>query len=237
MPGQEITIATKDGDFMGYLSLPASGSGPGVVVIQEIFGVNSFMREIADWLADQGYVALSPDLFWRLEPGIQLNDGSEEELQKAFDLYGRFHVDKGVDDIAATIAHLRTLEACSGKVGAVGFCLGGLLGYLTSARTDCDASVAYYGVNIDQKLDEASRISKPLLLHVAEKDQFVPPDAQKLVADGLAHNSYAILHSYAGVDHGFARPSGQHYDPAATHLAHERTLDFFASHLRETKVS
>ena len=231
MPGQEITVPTKDGEFMGYLSLPASGSGPGVVVIQEIFGVNSFMREIADWLADQGYAALSPDLFWRLEPGVQLNDGSEEDLQKAFDLYGRFDVDKGVEDIAATIAHLRTLAACSGQVGAVGFCLGGLLAYLTSTRTDCDAAVGYYGVSIDQKLDEAGRIGKPLLLHVAEKDQFVPPEAQKIVADRLADNAHAILHSYADVDHGFARAGGQHYDAAATKRAHERTLSFFARHL------
>ena len=237
MPGQEITIPTNDGDFMGYLSVPASGSGPGVVVIQEIFGVNSFMREIADWLADHGYVALSPDLFWRLEPGVQLTDVSEEEWQKAFDLYGRFDVDKGVDDIAATIAHLRKLEACSGQVGAVGFCLGGLLAYLASTRTDCDAAVGYYGVTIDQKLDEAGRISKPLLLHVAEKDQFVPPEAQKIVAHGLADNARATLHSYADVDHGFARAGGQHYDAGAAKLAHERTLSFFDRHLRSSKTN
>ena len=231
MSGQDISIAGPDGSFSGYLSTPASGSGPGVVVIQEIFGVNKVMRDIADDLSAQGYVALCPDLFWRLEPGIQLTDQSEAEWQKAFDLFGKFDVDAGVTDIDATISHLRGLEACSGKVGAVGYCLGGLLAYLTAARTSADASVGFYGVNIQEKLDESSNISKPLMLHVASKDQFVPPEAQQAVKDGLAANSQVTIHTYEGNDHAFARVGGEHYDKAAADLANQRTSDFFKSHL------
>lgn len=229
MPGQEITVSGPDGQFMAYLSRPAKPNGAGVVVIQEIFGVNGFVREVADWLASAGYHALAPDLFWRIEPGIQLTDKTEAEWQRAFELYGKFNVDAGVQDIGATIDHLRAVAG--GRVGTVGYCLGGLLAYLTAARTDADASVGYYGVAIDQHLDEARRISKPLLLHVAEKDEFVPPDAQARMAVGLAGNARITLETYPGRDHAFARTGGAHYDKAAADLANRRSLDFFAAHL------
>ncbi len=231
MSGQDISINGPDGSFSGYLSIPASGSGPGVVVIQEIFGVNKVMRDIADGLAAQGYVALCPDLFWRIEPGIQLTDQSQEEWQKAFDLFGKFDVDAGVKDIDATIAHLRGLDGCSGKIGAVGYCLGGLLAYLTAARTSADASVGFYGVNIQEKLDESKNITQPLMLHVAAKDQFVPPEAQQAVKDGLASNNHVTIHTYDDNDHAFARVGGEHYDKAAADLANQRTSDFFKAHL------
>ena len=105
--GQEIQIKGKDGDFMGYLATPAGGSGPGIICIQEVFGVNTWMRNIADDLAAQGYVALVPDLFWRLEPGVQINGEGEEDFAKAFDLYGRFDVEKGIADIQDSINALR----------------------------------------------------------------------------------------------------------------------------------
>lgn len=121
----DITIKAKDGgSFSGYLALPKSGKGPGVVVIQEIFGVNEVMRRISDDIAAQGYVALCPDLFWRQEPGIQITDKTEAEWQKAFQLYQGFDREKGIEDIKATIETLRAHSACTGKVGAVGFCLG-----------------------------------------------------------------------------------------------------------------
>ncbi|HEY0265290.1 MAG TPA: dienelactone hydrolase family protein, partial [Rhizomicrobium sp.] len=146
--GQEITISGRDGDFAAYLAAPASGSGPGIVVIQEIFGINGVMRGVADDLAGKGFFALAPDLFWRLAPGIQLTDKTDAEWQQAFALMNRFNPDTGTDDIQAAITHLRGLTGVTGKVGAVGWCLGGLLAYLTAARTDSDASVGYYGVNI-----------------------------------------------------------------------------------------
>ena len=228
--GSEITIHGGDGEFMGYLATPATGSGAGIVVIQEIFGVNKVMRDIADGLAADGHVALCPDLFWRQEPGIQLTDQSKAEWARAFELFQGFDVPKGVTDIDATIAHLRAVPG-SGKVGAVGYCLGGLLAYLTAARTSVDCAVGYYGVGIEEKLDEAGAIKGQLMLHIAEADQFVPPEAQAKVRQGLASNSHVTVHSYPGADHAFARIGGEHHDQAAADLANGRSRDFFRANL------
>jgi carboxymethylenebutenolidase len=225
--GERTTISTPDGSFSAYLARPARTPAPAVVVIQEIFGVNQVMREITDGLAAQGYLAICPDLFWRIEPGIELTDQSEAEWQRAFGLYNAFDVDNGVRDIAATIATIRRDAACAGKVGAVGFCLGGLLAYLTAARTDVDASTAYYGVGIDSRLDEAKTLKRPLLMHIAEEDGFVPKEAQAAIVGALKGNPLVEIHTYPGCDHGFARTGGQHYDAAAAATAGERTLAFF----------
>lgn len=229
--GERMTISTPDGSFSAYLARPAETPTAAVVVIQEIFGVNQVMREITDGLAAQGYLAVCPDLFWRIEPGIELTDQSEAEWQRAFALFNAFDVDAGIKDIAATISAIRTDRACTGKVGAVGFCLGGLLAYLTATRTDADASVAYYGVGIDSRLGEAANLKRPLMLHVAEEDGFVPKEAQAAIIAALKDNPLVEIHTYPGCDHGFARTGGQHYDPAATALAGERTLAFFKANL------
>ncbi|SLN20559.1 dienelactone hydrolase family protein [Oceanibacterium hippocampi] len=232
MAGQDISIKTDTGEsFVGYLSLPASGQGPGVVVIQEIFGVNKVMRDIADTYAAQGYVALCPDLFWRIEPGISITDQTEAEWKQAFDLFQKFDVPAGVKDIQATISHLRKQSACTGKVGAVGFCLGGLLAYLSATRTDSDASVGYYGVGIESKLDEAAKISRPLMLHIAGEDEYCGKEAQAQIHAGLDSHSRVTLHDYPGMNHAFARNGGAHYDSAAATLANKRTGDFFSAHL------
>lgn len=229
---EEITISCPDGDFMAYLAKPSTGSGPAIVVIQEIFGVNAVMRGVADDLASQGYLAIVPDLFWRIEPGVQLTDKTKEEWDKAFALMNQFDPDKGTADIGHTISYLRGLDACTGKVGAVGYCLGGLLAYLTAARTDSDASVSYYGVNIDKYLGEQDKITKPLMLHVAENDQFVSKEQQQAMREGLAGNMQVEMHVYPGCDHAFARPGGEHFQPEAAKRADTRTEEFFAKHLR-----
>jgi len=231
MTAKQISIPTPDGPFAGYLATPTSGRAPGIVVIQEIFGVNQVMRDIADGLAAHGYFALVPDLFWRLEPGVQLTDKTDAEWQRAFGLMNRFDADTGVKDIEAAIDTLRGREGCTGKAGAVGYCLGGLLAYLAAARTNIDASVGYYGVNIHEKLGEAKSIQKPLMLHIAAKDQFVPPEAQKKIVDGLGANPHVTLHVYPEMDHAFARAGGAHYDKACADLANGRTATFFRQHL------
>src|SRR3954462_7836491 len=231
MAGTDITINAPDANFGAYLAKPSGGSGAGVVVIQEIFGVNKVVRAITDSFAARGYFAVAPDLFWRLEPGVQLTDKSEAEWKRAFDLMNKFDPDSGVKDIQASISHVRGLDGCTGKVGAVGYCLGGLLAYLTAARTDVDASVGYYGVNIDQKLDEAKNIKRPLMLHIAEKDQYVKPEAQKKIAEALKDNPLITLHFYPQMDHAFAREGGAHYDKACADLANGRTSTFFKQHL------
>jgi carboxymethylenebutenolidase len=231
MSGQQIANGGPDGSFAGYLASPAAGRGPGIVVIQEIFGVNAAMRAVADELAASGFFALVPDLFWRLEPGIQLTDKTDAEWQRAFALMNRFDAALGVKDIQATISQLRTLAGCTGKVGAVGYCLGGLLAYLTAARTDSDASVGYYGVNIQTMLGEAAAIRKPVMLHIAGKDEFVPPEAQKQIVDTLGANPLIAIHRYPEMNHAFARPGGKHYDQANAGLANSRTATFFRRHL------
>jgi len=231
MSGTMTTIKTNDGTFNAYVARPAAAKAPAVVVIQEIFGVNGVMRAIADDLAAQGYLAICPDLFWRIEPGIDITDQSEAEWAKAFELYTAFNVDKGVEDIAATLATIRTDEGCNGKVGSVGFCLGGLLSFLTATRTDIDAAVCFYGVGIENKVDEAKALKRPVMLHVAEEDQFVPKAAQATLTEALSGHPWVTLHSYAGRDHAFARKGGEHYDAADAALAEQRTLAFFAANL------
>ena len=227
----DITIKGPDGDFAAYLTLPSKTPAPGIVVAQEIFGVNQVMRDVCDWLAGAGYVACCPDIFWRIEPGIQITDKTDAEWQRAFELFGLFDVEKGMVDLKATLASLRGHEACTGKAGAIGYCLGGKLAYLMATRSDSDASVGYYGVGLAELTGEASQIKKPLMLHVAGKDQFVPPEQQEQVAAALNGNSHVTLHDYPAQDHAFARVGGQHYDKTAADLANQRTLDFFKEHL------
>ncbi|MCR5873894.1 dienelactone hydrolase family protein [Phenylobacterium sp. J426] len=230
--GERTTITAPDGgSFSAYVARPSVDKAPAVVVIQEIFGVNKVMRDIADDLAAQGYLAICPDLFWRIEPGIDITDQSEAEWKKAFELFNAFDVDQGVKDIAATIKAVRAGPQCSGKVGAVGFCLGGLLAFLTATRTDADASVSYYGVGIENRVGEAEKLTRPLLMHVAEEDQFVPKEAQAVLLQALANHPQVELHTYPGRDHAFARKGGEHYHEADAGQANARTAAFFKANL------
>ncbi|MDP1643140.1 MAG: dienelactone hydrolase family protein [Phenylobacterium sp.] len=231
MAGQTLEIQTPDGAFSAYVARPAQMPAPAVVVIQEIFGVNQVMRDICDDYAAQGYLAISPDLFWRIEPGVDITDQSEAEWKKAFELMNAFDPDQGVRDIRAVIDTIRSHADCSGKVGAVGFCLGGLLAFLTATRTDADASVSYYGVGIEQRTGEAERLANPLMMHIAEEDQFVPKTAQELILGALKNHPQVQIHTYAGRDHAFARKGGEHYDAADAQTANERTMAFFKANL------
>ena len=228
----EVTIRAADGgSFSAYLATPKSGKGPGIVLIQEIFGVNKVMRDLADGFAAQGNTVMCPDLFWHQEPGVQITDKTEAEWKKAFSLMQGFNTAKGVDDLKATLATLRKHQACTGKVGSIGYCLGGKLAFLMATRSDSDANVGYYGVGLQDSLGEAKNIKKPLLLHIAEKDQFVPPEAQKKVIEALKGNKLVIIYTYPGADHAFARIGGQHYDKKAADLANQRTAEFLKKHL------
>jgi carboxymethylenebutenolidase len=228
--GEWVQIAGPDGVFRAYVAKPAGTPKAAVVAIQEIFGVNAVMRGKADWLASEGFLAIAPDLFWRLEKDVDITDQSEAEWAKAMDLMKRFDIETGVKDIQAAIDHARGLVD-GGKVGAVGYCLGGLLAYLTATRTDADASVGYYGVNIPNFLAEAENIRQPLMLHIAGKDGFVPPPAQKQMKEGLAANNHVTLHDYPERDHAFTREGGKNYDAADAKTADDRTIAFFKANL------
>lgn len=227
MAGQWIDISTAQGSkFRGYLAVPASGAGPGIVLCQEIFGINAYIREVADHYAEEGYVVLAPDLFWRLEKDVDLGY-SESEWKKAFDLLQRLDVDKAMDDITAAVRTLRTRAEVSGKVGALGFCLGGRLAYLAAARSGVDCAVGYYGVTIDKYLNEAARIKVPMVLHFASEDKYAPPEAVEKISNAFSGRKDVEIHNYPGVDHAFARTGGMHYDRPAAMMAHSRSIALF----------
>ncbi|MGE0281614.1 MAG: dienelactone hydrolase family protein [Rhizobiaceae bacterium] len=228
----DIAIKAADGgSFSAYLAQPKSGKGAGVLVIQEIFGVNKVMRQISDELATQGYFALCPDIFWRQEPGVQLTDQTDAEWARAFEFFKGFDETKGISDLKASLAHLRGIQGCTGKAGTVGYCLGGRLVYLMAARSDADCNVSFYGVGIENNLDEARSIKKPTILHIAEKDSYVPPEAQAKIRAALQGHPHVTIHSYPGQEHAFARVGGKHYDKASANLANKRSVEFFRKHL------
>lgn len=224
MTTREITIPSHDGKSFGaYLAVPAAGHGPGLVLCQEIFGVNDFMRRAAQLLAEEGYVVLVPDLFWRQQPGIQLTDGPAD-MPRAFELYQGFDVELGLKDITSTIAALRGLPEQQGGVGVLGYCLGGKLAYLAACRTDVDVAVGYYGVGIENSLEEAANLRGRLVLHIAEQDGFCPPEARQRILAALGGRPGVELYVYPGMDHAFARTGGDHYDKPSALMAHQRSM-------------
>lgn len=232
MAGQWIDIPALDGSgsFRAYMAVPAAGNGPGIVLAQEIFGINSTMQEVADYYAEEGYVVFAPDLFWRIEPGIELGY-TEADWNRAFELFQAFDQDKGTEDIDATIKAMRSRPEVVGKIGCVGFCLGGKLAYLAATRTDVDVSVGYYGVGIEGVLDEADNIKGRLVLHIAEKDGFCPPEAQEQISAALGSRDNVEVYIYPGVDHAFARKGGDHFDKPSALMAHERSIAAFRAEL------
>ena len=228
---ETVTISTLEGDktFNAYVARPAEEAKAAIVVIQEIFGVNAGIRRKCDKLAEEGYLAVAPDLFWQFEDGIELDPDIEPEMSKALDLFGKFDQDQGVRDIEAAIRFARS-QGCA-KVGAVGYCLGGRLAYMTAARTDSDATVGYYAVGIDNLLREKHAIAHPLMLHIPTEDGFVDKATQKAMHEGLDDHPKVTLHDYEGLDHGFATEFGKRRSEEAAQLADSRTSAFFAEHL------
>lgn len=225
-----IETLEHDGSFQAYCATPGETPKAAVIVIQEIFGVNEGIRRKCDHWASLGYLAIAPDLFWRLAPGVQLDPDVPEQFQQALGLMGKFDQDQGVRDIEATIRAARA-RIGGGKVGCVGYCLGGRLAFMTSARTDIDASVGYYGVGIDNLLREKHAIARPLMLHIAGADHFVLPDVQKAMHEGLDDHPKVALHDYPGLDHGFAAEMGLRRNEEGAQLADGRTEALFAEAL------
>lgn len=229
MNSRWIDIRAADGrSFQGYLSLPPTGKGPGIVLIQEIFGVNSHIRAVADQYALDGYTVLAPDVFWRKEPRMELGYG-EADFKKGLGMLQSMDFAQTVDDLARSVQTLRGLPECSGRVASLGYCMGGLLSYLCAASAGVDASVCYYGGGIAEQLSRADEIRNPILFHFAGKDAFIPRQAVEAVQKAFAGRKGATVHVYDDVDHGFncwERPS--YHQPTAA-LAHGRTLQFLAT--------
>ena len=231
-----IEITTYDHEtFSGYLASPEnvseSNKAPCVIIIQEIFGVNEGIRKKCNWLAKHGFIACAPDLFHRFGAGIELSDNKEEELQKAFKYFEKFDIEQGLDDIQETLLTLKHHKYSTGNVGALGYCLGGKLAYLASTLSNIKASIGYYGVGIENMLANAMHINVPLMLHIAEEDGFVPPEAQHKIHNALNEHPQVTLHSYQGADHAFTREGGDNYNKAMAKLADERSITFLKNNL------
>lgn len=228
------TVTAGSDSFDAYCALPASGSGPGLLVLQEIFGVNANMRALATRFAEAGYVALVPDMFWRLERRFERSDDSG--MADAFAVSQRFDLEAARGDLQAAHGHLLGLAECTGRVGAVGFCLGGTLAFVaaTSSRVDGrgpDAVVCYYGSGINDHLGEVDRLEAPILLHYGTRDEYITADDVAGVEAALAGRPDVEIDRY-DAGHAFSNEdSTRFYDPAAAAEAWPRTLDFLARHL------
>ncbi|MFK7839290.1 MAG: dienelactone hydrolase family protein [Bdellovibrionales bacterium] len=234
---KEIKIPSHDGSaFMAYVAMPEDASAenpyPAILMIQEIFGVNSEMRKKCDEHAAQGYIAICPDLFWRMQRNVQLNDNDEQQLERAFKLFGEFAFDLGIEDLNTTVGYARNMTECNEKIGSIGYCLGGHLSYRLAASEDLDAAVSYYGVNIHAYIGEMKAIQKPILFHIASKDEFVDKDAQKIITSEASKYDHVITDIYEGQDHAFTRYGGAHYNEQAANLANTRTSEFLKRYLK-----
>ena len=227
-----ITIQGRAGAFGAYISRPKTLPAPAVVVLHEVFGVNADIRKTCDELADQGFIAVAPDLFWRQEPGVDLSVTSEPDWQHGLRLYQAYDRDAGARDVKDTANVVAKLSECSGKVAVMGFCLGGLMTFITAARYGADAAVAYHGGDTEKYLGEVNGLNAPLLMHLAEEDEFISKSAQAEIKTALAGKPKATVYSYPGQRHAFARHNGTHYNAAAAALANGRTSEFLHQQLR-----
>ena len=223
--------ASGGGDFSAYVAEPVGEPRAAILVAQEIFGVNTGLRRKCDLLAQQGYLAVAPDLFWRMQPEVQLDPNIESSHKPAIDYVMRFDEDAATRDVASTIDTLRTMVSAGCKVGLMGYCLGGRLAFLAATRTDVDASIGYYDVNIDLLLGEKDRIRRPLLLHIAGIDPYVDEAKQAVIHAALDTHPQVTIYDYPGEHHGFARELGANRSAQAAAEADARTAAFMERHL------
>ena len=226
-----IAIEGRDGAFGAYIARPSALPAPAVVVLHEVFGVNTDIRKTCDELAGEGFIAVAPDLFWRQEPGVDLGVTSEPDWQHGLRLYQAYDRDAGVGDIRDTLDVVARLPDCTGKLAVQGYCFGALMTFLAAVRCHVDAAVAYHGADTEKYLGEVDNLSAPLLMHLGEEDEFISKAAQAQIKAALADKPNAIVYSYPGQRHAFARHKGAHYDPAAAALANGRTAEFLHRHL------
>jgi len=227
-----IAIDGRDGVFEAYIARPKTSPAPSVVVLQELFGVNADIRKHCDELAEQGYIAVAPDLFWRQEPGVDLSVTSEPDWQHGLRLYQAYDRDAGVRDVEVTIDSVVKMSDCTGKIAVLGYCLGALMTFLTAVRYRVDAAVAYHGGDTEKYLGEVDGLHAPLLMHLGEEDEFISKAAQAAIKAALASKPNATVYSYPGQRHAFSRHNGAHYNAEAALLANRRTSEFLNRQLQ-----
>jgi carboxymethylenebutenolidase len=224
-----IKAADGSGSFNALVVEPKGGPAGAVVLIQEIFGVNDAMRAAAAWVADLGFVAVCPDLFWRIEPGIDITDKSEAEWKRAFELFQTFDRAKGIEDLKTTLAAARALPGTNGKAGTLGYCLGGAAAFMMAEQSDADINVSYYGVGLDSLLGGLSSVTKPLIVHIADQDEFFPAEGRAKVVAATKDNPLIRTYVYPNADHAFARVGGIHWNGRAATIANGRTAEALAA--------
>ncbi len=225
-----IDIPAGNDSFCGFLALPKGGKGPGIVIVQEIFGVNGHIRDVVEQYALDGFVAIAPDIFWRTQPRVELEYvGADRD--KGIELLQKTNAALAAQDIGAAATVLRQMRECTGKVAAIGYCFGGRLAYLAAANDTLDAAVSYYGGGIQNALGVADKVTVPIQFHYAELDHAIPPDAMGQVKERFAGRDNAEFHLYPNAEHGFNCSARASYNQHASALAHGRTLTFLAGHL------
>ena len=231
MPDMEVEV---HGESMpAYLATPEDHPrAGGVVLIHEIFGLNKSMRAIADRFAEAGFLTICPNLTWRQGNAEALEPGSEQALEEGRRRMAELTDDQMLDDIKAAVLHLREMEECNGRVATVGYCMGGRLAWLMGCRGDTQANVAYYGTRIERHLRESVRLSRPFMMHIGEKDPFIPAETRERIKERLCPVAGMSFHTYPDVGHGFARPGATGAEAQAAELANRRTVDFLNLNLR-----
>src|SRR6202046_4673221 len=227
-----ITVSGHDGTFRAYIARPEALPAPAVVVLQELFGVNADIREKCGELAEQGFLAVAPDLFWREEPRVDLGVRSDTDWEHGLRLYQAYDRDAGVREIKDTIDTVAKMPECTGKIAVLGYCLGALMTFLTAVRCRVDAAVAYHGGDTEKYLREINSLHAPLLMHLAEEDEFISKPAQAQIKKALATKTNATVYSYPGQRHAFSRHNGAHYNAEAAALANRRTSEFLNQQLQ-----
>jgi carboxymethylenebutenolidase len=236
MPESTETVATHDGGQMPvFTARPASRQGPGLVLLQEIFGVTDYLRKRARDLATAGYVVVVPQLYWRLGSDVELPENTPEGLQEAFGYMQRLDEPQAIDDAAAALEHLRTLPETGGRVGVVGFCMGGRLAYLVAASAEPDVLVSYYGSGIANQLDLAAQIKAPAVFHFGEADAYLPVEEANRIGAAFADHPGTEVHLHAGAGHAFDNPSPMFHHQAASAEAWPQTIAFLSRHLPTTR--
>jgi len=227
----QIAAADGAGSFDAFLAEPKDKPAGAVVLIQEIFGVNQSMKDTALQVADLGFLVVVPDLFWRIERNVDLTDKTQEEWGKAFALMKAFDFAKGIEDLKATLAAARKLPGCNGRAGTMGYCLGGRLAFMMAEQSDADVNISYYGVGLDGLIADLPKVAKPLLVHIAEKDEYFPAEARAKLLAAAPSNANMRCHVYPNADHAFARVNGTHWHGRSAWIANGRSAEALAAAL------
>ena len=229
--GTDITVTAADGGtFAAYFAMPAKPPAPGIVLLPEVFNTNDHIRTVVDGYAEDGFVVLAPDVYWREEAGNYL-PYTDEGRAKAQSLRGQMDTDQFTSDLGDTVAALTAHEACTGKVGVMGFCLGGKFTYLSSVRHKISAAVSYYGVQIAEHLDEAENLNCPIVMHFAENAPHVPADTVAAIKTRMGDWNNVDVRIYPGTEHGFNRFGYEPYNETQAAIARDRTIAHFRKHL------